>query len=210
VNAGVVTGVSGGTATISYTVNNGCGAATATQAITVNPLPVPGTITGADSICVGDTITLTNTVTGGTWSSSSTAIATVNGTTGRAKGLAAGFATISYAVTNGCGTTYATHPLFVSNTGICHMAVTDAYRNDASLLVYPNPSGGTFTVELPFVTTRATLTIQDIYGKTITAKTIENKNGLKEQVDLSAVAKGTYFVTVRANGTSYREKVIVW
>jgi parallel beta-helix repeat protein len=57
-----------------------------------------GTITGTASVCVGTTTALTDATTGGIWSSSSTAIATVSAT-GVVYGVAAGTVTISYTTT---------------------------------------------------------------------------------------------------------------
>ena len=104
---GIVTGVAAGTAMITYTVTNGCGASIATKNVTVNPLAVAGTISGGGSVCVNATRSLTASVAGGAWSSSNTARSTVN-TSGVVTGVDAGASTISYGVTNGCGTAYAT------------------------------------------------------------------------------------------------------
>jgi len=106
VNAsGVVTGVSAGTSTISYTVtSNGC-STVVTKLITVNALPTVAATTGATSVCVGLTTTYSNTTAGGVWSSSATGIATVNAS-GVVTGVSAGTAEIRYTVTsNGCSTT---------------------------------------------------------------------------------------------------------
>jgi hypothetical protein len=48
-----------------------------TIAITVNALPTVAAITGNSAVCVGETINLDNATTGGVWSSSNTALATV-------------------------------------------------------------------------------------------------------------------------------------
>ncbi len=109
--AGVVTGVTAGTATISYAVTNSCGTAYATKTMTINPLPNAGTITGSSAVCMGATTTLANAITGGIWSSSS-ANATV--VAGVVTGVTAGTATISYAVTNSCGTAYATKTMTIN------------------------------------------------------------------------------------------------
>ena len=106
-STGIVSGVSGGTAVISYTLTNSCGTFTATKTITVNPLPVAGTITGTPTLCVGTTTNLTDAAGGGTWSSSSTGVATV-ASTGVVTGVSAGTSIISYTVTNSCGTVRAT------------------------------------------------------------------------------------------------------
>ena len=100
---GLVTGVTAGTASISFTYTNSCGTAWVTAAVTVNPLPVAGTISGTTTVCVGATTTLSETVTDGSWSSGSAAIATVD-VAGVVTGVASGSGDISYTVTNSCGT----------------------------------------------------------------------------------------------------------
>ncbi|MES2701554.1 MAG: Ig-like domain-containing protein, partial [Bacteroidota bacterium] len=103
--SGVVSGVAPGTTVISYTVTNGCGTAIATTTLNVDPSPVAGTINGAASVCLGSTVIYTDSISGGTWSSSNTGIATVSGT-GAVTGVGVGIATITYTVTNSCGTAY--------------------------------------------------------------------------------------------------------
>ena len=108
-NAGIVTGISTGlaTTTISYTVNSfSCGSASATHAVTVKPQPNSGTITGIPNLCPGTTTALTSTSLGGTWTSANPVIATVTSGTGVVGGVVAGSTTISYGVTNSCGTAY--------------------------------------------------------------------------------------------------------
>ena len=94
---GIVTGGStAGTATISY-VTTGC-----TQTFSMTNVLNPSAITGTTSVCQTFTTTLANTVTGGTWSSANTAIATVDAATGVVTGVGVGTTTISYST--GCGT----------------------------------------------------------------------------------------------------------
>ena len=102
--SGNVTGLSVGTATITYKITaTGC---YVTKVINVLPLPNAGTITGTSTACVGSTTNLVDTASGGTWSSSDTTIAKVSG--GVVTGIGAGTAVISYTVTNSCGTAVAT------------------------------------------------------------------------------------------------------
>jgi hypothetical protein len=65
------------------------------------------TISGGSSVVAGSTTGLTASVAGGSWSSSSTGVASVNAS-GVVTGVAAGSATISYTVSNGCGSAVAT------------------------------------------------------------------------------------------------------
>jgi hypothetical protein len=111
--SGIVSGVTSGTATISYTTTNGCGSTTATAVVTVNHVPDAGTIVGTPTVCVGASTTFSNTVLGGSWSTSSGITATV-GSTGIVNGVAAGTATISYSTTNNCGTSIVTQDVTVN------------------------------------------------------------------------------------------------
>jgi uncharacterized protein YjdB len=108
-SGGAVRGIVSGTSLISYVVTNTCGAITDTATVTVAPLPSAGIITGIDSVCQGSSVTLTDTTSGGSWISTSNAIASVGATTGIVTGVAPGTVTIRYAVTNSCGT---------NNTGV--------------------------------------------------------------------------------------------
>lgn len=98
---GLVTGVSAGTATITYMDNNGC---QNTTTITVNALP---TISGNAPICGTGTVQLTGSGTPNAstpWTSSNTGVATVSNT-GLVTGVAAGTTTITYTNNNGCQAT---------------------------------------------------------------------------------------------------------
>ncbi len=92
-SSGIITGISGGTATITYTLPTGCFTSTT---FTVNT--APGPITGSTAVCQSSTTTLSDISTGGTWSSSNTAIATVGSATGVVNGVASGTANISYTI----------------------------------------------------------------------------------------------------------------
>jgi hypothetical protein len=82
--------------------------------VTVNSSPVVGAITGASQVCVGAFITLNNSVTGGTWTSSDATKASIS-SVGVVTGVSAGTITTTYSVTNanGCTTTVTT-PIVVN------------------------------------------------------------------------------------------------
>jgi uncharacterized protein YjdB len=125
---GVVSAIAAGSDTITYAVVTSCGTLTTTRVITVNPLPNAGSISGASAVCVGGMTVLTDGATGGTWAASNThgtlSLDTVTGHT-------AGIDTISYTVTNGCGTAVATHVINVDTmiyagpiTGPSHLCIS--------------------------------------------------------------------------------------
>lgn len=96
--SGIVTGVTTGTAMISYTAPvTGCA-----EVITVTVHALPSAIAGAANVCVGANTTLTDTASGGSWTSSNTSIATVPLTAGTVSGLIAGGVTISYTLGASC------------------------------------------------------------------------------------------------------------
>ena len=139
VAGGVITGVSVGTANITYQLPlTGC---YVVQPITVNA--VPTAITGADSVCVGSTTTLLETATTGTWSSGSTGTATIGATTGIVTGVSAGTAVISYTITGtGCYATFNedVRPLPAAITGI-----TDICPSEGTVTLSDATVGGTWT-----------------------------------------------------------------
>jgi uncharacterized protein YjdB len=114
-STGIVTGLTTGTTEISYTVTNSCGTAATSTILTVNLSPDAGAITGTTTLCTGGATTLSNTTPDGVWSSANDAIATI-GTSGVVTGVGAGTASISYTVTNSCGSVAATTVVTVSAT----------------------------------------------------------------------------------------------
>ncbi len=101
----VITGISAGVDSLSYTVTNTCGTDVATHIVTVNPLPDAGTITGTLAVCPGATDTLTDSATSGTWAmtnSNATVMPIAGGSI--VTGVTAGIDTVMYSVTNYCGT----------------------------------------------------------------------------------------------------------
>ncbi|GGG43983.1 hypothetical protein GCM10010976_14470 [Bizionia arctica] len=97
-NAGVFNGVSAGVVTFTFTsASGGC---TSPINVTINALPV---LTAPASVCVGATNSLTPS-SGGTWSSSNPAIATVDNA-GIITGVLPGFATFTFTDANSCSNT---------------------------------------------------------------------------------------------------------
>ncbi|MBX2907869.1 MAG: PKD domain-containing protein [Taibaiella sp.] len=94
--SGFVTGVGGGSAIISYTLGSGC---YVTKAITINQTPLP--ITGTAAVCIGQVTTLSEPLSGGTWTSATAAVGTVDAS-GNVAGISAGTTIITYAFATGC------------------------------------------------------------------------------------------------------------
>jgi trimeric autotransporter adhesin len=94
---GTLTGLTTGTTEISYTMGAGC----ASSAI-VTVTPGAGANIGDNIVCIGQSTTLSNAITGGTWTSSTPSKASVHATTGVVTGYNTGTANITYTAGPGC------------------------------------------------------------------------------------------------------------
>ncbi len=109
-SSGQVYGEYGTPFTITYTVTTSCGTFSATKADTVINVPSMPTITGGTSVSVGSNLTLSNTLSGGNWSSSNTAIATVS-SAGVVYGVANGYFNVTYSLVTTCATVSTTQSM---------------------------------------------------------------------------------------------------
>lgn len=143
---GVVSGISAGTANIYYAVSSSCGTTFIYKTVTVNAAPVVAPTLGSSALCAGNTLPLSNATPGGVWSSSATAIATVN-TSGAVTGISAGNVTISYVVTNTCGSVVATKPLLVvpGTTTVAAISGASSVCLGATTTLSNTTSGGTWS-----------------------------------------------------------------
>lgn len=147
--SGIVTALSAGVTNISYT-SGGCAVY---HPVTVYATPV---VTGASSFCVLTSATLTGSISGGMWSSSNTAIATVS--SGVVMGVSAGSVLITYTTAGGC---YTTTPITIMPAPdtiagpstvfpFLHIMLTDAtpggtWASDNPVIASVNPTTGLVT-----------------------------------------------------------------
>ncbi|RYD52364.1 MAG: T9SS type A sorting domain-containing protein [Sphingobacteriales bacterium] len=156
-NAGVVAGISAGSALIKYTVvvspGNGC-PATASTSVTVLAAPVISGTVSNPSICVGSVVPLSGSAPGSTlsWSSSNTAVATVN-TTGVVTGISTGMATITVTATgtNGCTKSFPYNLTVMSFPSVSPIAGPSAMCMGDSIVLNGSPAGGIWTSSNPSV-----------------------------------------------------------
>lgn len=141
-SGGLVTGIGAGYDLISYTMTNACGSTSALRYILVDVFPVAGAITGPSTVCIGGTISLSDPVPGGYWSSSSTDASVLSGVV---TGIALGSATISYSVYNSCGVDAATHvvtiPDYMPNAGIIFGSTSSICAGSSVTLSSTAPGG---------------------------------------------------------------------
>lgn len=95
-SSGIITGTGGGVTDVTYTLPTGC---ITTTTIAVDPI---GRVVGLTTICVGTTITFSDSISGGNWISTVPAVASIDLFTGDAIGLSNGVTVISYILPSGC------------------------------------------------------------------------------------------------------------
>ena len=207
----VVTGALAGSAVITYTVANVCGSASDTFGISVDA-PVTPVVSGSSWVCMGyrnHLDTLAGTPAGGIWSTA-ISLDTISAS-GVLTGGTSGTVTVTYTYINGCGVNVGTADIIVYTKEECDSAlvVSSVKNQNVGLVVYPNPSSGIITIEMPGVTGEVSVTIADMYGREVIRKefVVNTINGLN--FDLSQYASGGYIVRVTADGKVYTSHVIV-
>jgi sugar lactone lactonase YvrE len=196
--AGIVSGIAAGSSTISYTIDNGCGAIMSVSlSVMVDTTPNAGIITGIDSVCPGHTITLSDTAAGGVWSSVNTSLATVLGTAGVVTGIAAGRDTIRYIVTNACGADTTIYSVKIRSLASCPTGVSDNAASGESINIFPNPANQTLTITSPDRIT--TIVIYNLLGQSVYNNACDKREA---EIDVSALANGIYLIKI--DGTILR------
>ncbi len=190
-STGLVTGAGSGTATISYTLTNGCGSSSAMLVVTLSPAGSAGTITGVATLCATATTDLSDVVTGGNWSSSAASIATVS-STGTVTGIAAGTAVISYSVSGGCGAAVATMVVTVSTVSAGTIMGASTVYTGSGITLTDAISGGVWSASNANATVSGGLVTGVTAGTVVISYAVTNGCG-------TAVATKT--VTVNAGVT---------
>ncbi len=204
--SGVVRGVTAGSVTITYHVTNACGTYHISKTIIVDPLPGLATVTGADTVCLGEQIVLSSSLTGGVWS-----IVTGNAgvdAAGVVTGVNVGADTVKYTMTNVCGTASGKHLVVVSNTGVCDpLSSKLANRATAGFSVFPNPARNQVTIITSLeLKGSATLTLTNMLGEKIREWTIKDS---KTIILVSDVSPGIYLLTMPGNGRNMYQRLSI-
>lgn len=177
--SGVITGMASGTATVTYSFGGAC---FSTKEVTINA--APSAILGAYVLCPTFTANLTNSVGGGTWSSSNSNIS-VDLTSGIATGNTGGTAIVTY-----------TYP---ASSGSCMVTTVMTVNPN------PNPITGTLTTCEGLTTTLSTTTPFVTWSSSNTAiATVGSSSGI-----ITGVVAGTASITTSKGGCSINVIVTV-
>ena len=172
---------------------------------TCQTAPLVGGITlSEDTVCVGTTITYTATVSGGT-APYTTVVNFGDGNTsttltGSHTYATAGTYTLVYTAT-GSGVSESKDSTISVLVNTC-TAIDEIKENAIS--IYPNPSKNGL-VNLTNVANNATVTVYNVIGEVVFSTVV---NG-KEQLNLSSLNKGSYFVAIASNKGLVTKKLIL-
>ena len=174
--------------------------------------PHAGAITSgaADTVCMGDTLSLASTATGGVWSNKNTH---THVTGGRVTGLTAGRDTIIYAVTNACTTDTSIHTTdsatFIVTVKDCrdHTQSTNIYNVGNKLCLWPDPNNGTGTLYLSSpINEPVQITITDLMGRPV--HQLSTTTNRSTEINLNTPT-GLYFVNATTSHGIYQVKMAV-
>ncbi len=205
--SGLLTGVTPGTDSVIYTVSTG-GACTASTAIlvTIDSIADPGAITGSGSVCISTPITLTESVTGGTWSATNTN-ATVS-SAGLVTGITPGIDTIIYSVTNACGTAIAAQAIMIDPCGELGNTVSAV---TPGINIFPNPAAQTINIKWNGLQQgNVEYSMSDVTGRIVASFTLPNGSGTGSlHLNIADIEDGVYFISIHAGTNHYINKLVV-
>ena len=189
--SGVVFPVAPGTDTIRYIYSNICGSDTAIYPLTIIPIAAVSVIGGPDSVCVNSTIVLTNTTTGGVWTSTDTTIAKIDSVTGVVLGVAQGVVVMHYTFTNFCGVADTTDTVYVNPLPFADTISggVDSVCIGTTLTLTDPAIGGVWSTSAPTVVTITSAGIATALsaGTAIISYAITNSCGTDYAVDTIVV-----------------------
>ena len=137
--SGTVGGLMAGLDTVRYSLFNGCFIGSAELAIQILGLPAPGSILGSSTLCPGTSESLSDVAPGGIWTSSnSNAVLSLNVLTA----VSPGTDTVSYSLTNLCGTTSVQMTVTVPNLPDAGVIVGDTLICPGSIAAFSESAGG--------------------------------------------------------------------
>ncbi len=80
--------------------------------------------------------------------------------------------------------------------------------NPNCIIVFPNPNNGVFNLQIDERLKDFSITIMDIYGRTILYQ--KSNNSVSKRIDISKQANGIYYLIFNSSSKQYRTKVLVY
>ena len=173
----------------------------ASATVSVNPLPTVVANSTSTLVCTGPlntfTISASGTATTFTWSSVNYGLIGYNSSYSQGP-----VATNTFVVAGSNGTCTAQSSVVVV---VSPCTGVDEQSNINELLVYPNPLRDKLIIEMTSISDNTFIELTDIAGRIILN---QNISLAKEQLDLSNLSNGVYFLTIKTNNKFVVKKII--
>ncbi len=194
---GLVTAISEGTASIMVTTNDGGFTATTVVSVNNNVVHVNGvSVSLATAILyVGETLTLNATISPANadngavvWSSSDENIATVDAN-GNVTALSEGSVSITVTATDG------------SFSDTSEITVQELEEADFEPIIYPNPTESQLNVDLrAYESNEVSVMLFNSLRQKLAGKVFDVEHGAFEEIDVSTLSNGVYYITFESDG----------
>ena len=108
-----------------------------------------------------------------------------------------------------CGSihNYSDLAYFTTLPGEPNKSILTASNVNTEMLVYPNPSNGVFTLSVSGIQNPSVLSISNVEGQEVYKEAISGNTN--EQIDLSNLAKGMYFVRLLNSNNTQIKKIVI-
>lgn len=185
ISGNTVTGLTVGQDTIIYVMTNQCYNDTTLKELFILPAPDAGTVTLADTLCIGTIYPIVTSVAGGFWASRKGKLTV---TAGSVDVLSSGIDTLLYIVTNDCGNDTTVKIVYLKdcNTGIEEIKVK------SYILIQPNPASD--RIQITANVKLKSVLITNILGQVVYLT--ESLSGNQHLVTVALYPKGLYLITV--------------
>lgn len=187
--------------TVTGTDGNGC-VDTSSVTVVVNPIPNVTATASFNIACLSDdTVSLSGTPSGGTWSGPG-----VSGTSFSPTSAGSGSHVVTYTYTDAFGCTGTA--IDTITVDLCLGVNASTVTNGVS--IYPNPNNGVFNITLSNANTKVVIEVLDMQGRIINVSESHNtKSGFTQQLNLNNQSTGVYFVRVTADGSVTTQRITV-
>ncbi len=164
-----------------------------------------GTLTAADTVCIGDSSLFSGTVTGGVWWLSN-ARAFITGTS-TVVGVTTGLDTMHYAVSRYCDNDTASRPVYISASGACALRQPKQIVTEQEVVIYPNPCTQSFNVSVTgAAAVQVNLVICNMLGQPLMQQQVWSN---RPNTIIHNLPAGIYIVVVTTNQAKYTRRLLV-
>ncbi len=194
---GIVAGIAAGIAVITYAQGTTC---YVTKQITVNAAPTD--ITGPSQICIDETATLGNAVSGGHWISGDTSIATIDSFAGAVTGISVGTTMITYSDSDDLCSTYIS--IEVKD---CEVGVSEMSGRENNIRLFPMPAKEYVQINsyTPFAP-GSKAEIYDISGNLLISTPLSGK---QNTLSITKLASGAYHCIIAGADNSVLHRRLI-